>query len=188
MDTYHWDILVTYHCDVVGFFIWDLLVTSWRRTNGTSSLRPHEMSSRHTNKKSWRRTTEKSLGVSFEMYTLLGGAYRETSLPNGPLKMMKNAFYFTLEARFVRKIFKCLYWLFGHVAKGLDSKNEVNFEMYGVKTWSTNNYNIHIAQYLKNWMQPGNENWSVNRTYHEKHFYRKIIHKIRWRNCFQTLF
>ena len=59
-----------------GCFIWDLLETSWRRTDGTSSLRPHETSSRHINKTSWRRTTETSwqrssktsLGVSFETY------------------------------------------------------------------------------------------------------------------------
>ena len=44
----------TYHCDVIGCFIWDLQETSLRRTNGTS----------------WIRTTETSLGVSFE--TCLG--------------------------------------------------------------------------------------------------------------------
>ena len=32
-------------------------------------------------------------------------------------KIMKNAFYFTLKARFVLKIFKFLSWLFGHVEK-----------------------------------------------------------------------
>ena len=30
---------------------------------------------------------------------------------------MKNAFYFTLKALFIDKIFKFLYWLFGHVEK-----------------------------------------------------------------------
>ena len=50
---------------------------------------------------------------------------------NGSLKMhfqfgdkfwqlMKNAFYFTLKALFVIKIFKVLSWLFGHVEKRLD--------------------------------------------------------------------
>ena len=33
------------------------------------------------------------------------------------LKMMKNAFYFILNALFALKIFKFLSWLFGHVAK-----------------------------------------------------------------------
>ena len=37
-----------------------------------------------------------------------------------PLKMMKNAFYFTSKAFFVLKIFKFLSWLFGHVAKQPD--------------------------------------------------------------------
>ena len=34
MDTCHWDVLVTYHWEVVGCFIWDLFETSWRRTVG----------------------------------------------------------------------------------------------------------------------------------------------------------
>ena len=37
-----------------------------------------------------------------------------------PLKMMKNAFYFTSKALFVLTIFKFLSWLFGHVTKQLD--------------------------------------------------------------------
>ena len=37
-----------------------------------------------------------------------------------PLNMMKNAFYFTLKSLFVLKIFKLLFWLFGHVEKRLD--------------------------------------------------------------------
>ena len=67
MDTYHWDVLVTYHWDVFGCFIWDLFETSWRRTDGTSSLRFLQTLSWHTNKTS-RRTTETSLGVLFETY------------------------------------------------------------------------------------------------------------------------
>ena len=34
-----------------------------------------------------------------------------------PLKMMKNAFSFTLKALFILKIVKLLLWLFGHVGK-----------------------------------------------------------------------
>ena len=34
-----------------------------------------------------------------------------------PLKMMKNAFDFTVKALFVLKIFKFLSWLLGHVEK-----------------------------------------------------------------------
>ena len=35
----------------------------------------------------------------------------------GPLKMMKNTFYFVLKALVILKIFKFMYWLFGHVEK-----------------------------------------------------------------------
>ena len=37
-----------------------------------------------------------------------------------PLKMMKNALYFTLKDLFVLKIFKFLSWFFGQVEKRLD--------------------------------------------------------------------
>ena len=46
-----------------------------------------------------------------------------------PLKMIKNAFYFTSKALFVLKIFKFLSWLFGHVAKRLDKKDQVNLKL-----------------------------------------------------------
>ena len=36
---------------------------------------------------------------------------------NSPSNMMKNAFYFILKAPFVLKVFKLLYWIFGHVDK-----------------------------------------------------------------------
>ena len=48
-----------------------------------------------------------------------------------PLKIMRNAFYFTLKALFVLKIFKFLFWLFGHVGKQLDKKTNVDFKFYG---------------------------------------------------------
>ena len=38
---------------------------------------------------------------------------------------MKNAFYFTLKALFVLKIFSFLSWLFGHIEKQLNKKDEV---------------------------------------------------------------
>ena len=60
--------------------------------------------------------------------------------------MMECAFYFI----FVLKIFKPLSRLFGHVEKRLDKKDKVNFEIYDVTAWLTNNYNTHIAQYLTN--------------------------------------
>ena len=38
-------------------------------------------------------------------------------LNESPLKMTENAFYFTIKAFFVLKVFKYLSWLFGHVEK-----------------------------------------------------------------------
>ena len=54
------DVVDTYQRDVVGCIIWDLLETSWRRTDETLLLPPLETSSRRSNKMSWRRTTETS--------------------------------------------------------------------------------------------------------------------------------
>ena len=50
--------------------------------------------------------------------------------------MMKNAFYFTLKALFVLKIFKFLFWLFGHAAKRFDKKEKVNLTFYDVTAFS----------------------------------------------------
>ena len=65
---------------------------------------------------------------------------------------MKNVFYVfyaTVKALFVRKLFKFLYWLFGHIIdKQLDKKAKPNYKIYDIN-WETNNYNAHIVQYLK---------------------------------------
>ena len=66
-----------------------------------------------------------------------------------PLKMMKNAFYFTSKSFFVLKMFKFLSWLFGQVAKRLEWKDKVDFKFLNVTAWLTNNRNTQIAQYLK---------------------------------------
>ena len=63
--------------------------------------------------------------------------------------MMNNAFYFTLKALLVLKIFKFLSCLFGHVEKQLDQKDKVNFKINDVTAWLKNNCNTHVAQYLK---------------------------------------
>ena len=42
-----------------------------------------------------------------------------------PLQMVKNAF----------KILKFLFWLFGHAAKRLDKKDQVNCKFYDVTNW-----------------------------------------------------
>ena len=47
---------------------------------------------------------------------------------------MKNAFYFTLKALFVLKIFKSPSWRFGHVEKRFDWKYKVNFTIFDITT------------------------------------------------------
>ena len=42
---------------------------------------------------------------------------RQVLTTESSVKKIKNAFYFTLKALFVLKIFKFLAWLFGHVKK-----------------------------------------------------------------------
>ena len=61
-------------------------------------------------------------------------------------------------------------------------EDKINFEIYDVTALLTKNYNTHIAQYLTNERQPGNEIWSVNRTFQEKYFYLKIMKKMRQGN------
>ena len=53
-------------------------------------------------------------------------------------------FSFILKALFVLKIFKFLFRLFGHVKKRSDQKDKINFKIYNVTIWLTNNYNAHI--------------------------------------------
>ena len=60
--------------------------------------------------------------------------------------MLKNAFYFTSKALFFLKVFNFLSWLFGRVAKQLDLRDKVNFKIYGVTAWLTNNCNTNIAR------------------------------------------
>ena len=66
-----------------------------------------------------------------------------------------------LKSLFVLEIFTFMSRLFGYVEKRLDKM--VNFKIYDVTDWTTNNWNTHIAQYLKKQRQTDNEIWSVNR-------------------------
>ena len=45
-----------------------------------------------------------------------------------------------------------------------DWKDKVNFKIYDVSTWLTNNCNTHSAQYLGKSREPDNEVSTVNRT------------------------
>ena len=77
--------------------------------------------------------------------------------------MMKDAFYFMFKALSALEIFKFLSRRFAYVGKRLDKKVMVNFKIYDVTDWITDNYNAHIIQYLKNLNHLGNETWSVNK-------------------------
>ena len=67
-----------------------------------------------------------------------------------PLKMMKNAFFFTFKALLLFMIFKILNCCFEClVIKTTWLKDKANFNFYDVTAWLTNNYNTHIDQYLK---------------------------------------
>ena len=69
----------------------------------------------------------------------LSGLRRFLATENS-LKMIKNAFYFTLKALLVLKIFKFRYLKhFGYVEKWLDKKDKVNFRIYDITVWLTNN-------------------------------------------------
>ena len=84
---------------------------------------------------------------------------------------MKNVFfYFMLKALYVLEIFTFLSWFLGYIEKRLDKKTMVNYKIYNVRGWTTNN-NTHIVQYLKKWRQPDNKVWSINRIWHEKYFF-----------------
>ena len=55
---------------------------------------------------------------------------------------------------------KC--FLCWQVEKWLDKKYKVSFKIYDITTWEANNCNTHIARYLKEVKQSGNEIWSVS--------------------------
>ena len=64
-----------------------------------------------------------------------------------PLKSMRNAFYFILKALFVLKtLFVLTFWL---CIKPTWLGSKINFKIYDVTLWLTNDCNTHIAQYLK---------------------------------------
>ena len=60
------------------------------------------------------------------------------------------------------KIFKVFFDFLVMQEKGVEQKYKVNFKIYDVTAWLTNNYNTHIAQYLTKERQPDNEIWSDN--------------------------
>ena len=55
-----------------------------------------------------------------------------------------------LKALFVLEIFTFLSWPFDYVERWFDKKVKVNFKIYYVTDWTTNNYNTHSAQLWRN--------------------------------------
>ena len=66
----------------------------------------------------------------------------------GSAWVMKKAFYFYLKALFIFEIFQFMFWIFGHVGKRLDKKAKVNFNIYDVTNWVTNNCNTYTVRYF----------------------------------------
>ena len=74
---------------------------------------------------------------------------RQFLVPGSSLKMVNNAFYFTLKALFVLKSVNiCLDFLVIH-KNSLIRKIRL-FQNLDVTNSEANNYNTHIGQYLKN--------------------------------------
>ena len=102
--------------------------SSWKPPKGTSSLKLFSKSDSHLLKK----------------FVLFASKKCFICFNERPLKMMENVFYFFLKALFILKIFKFLSQFFGHIEKIGLIRNKVNFKIYDVTTWLTNNYNIQI--------------------------------------------
>ena len=62
---------------------------------------------------------------------------------------MRNTFYFMWKALYVLEIFTLLSQRFGYVENQFDKTVTVNFEIYDVTDWETENYNTYIVKYLK---------------------------------------
>ena len=83
-----------------------------------------------------------------------------------------------LQALCVLKIFTFLSWLFWSCRKTVWKELQGKFQN-DFTNCNTNNYNEHVAKYLKKWRQSDNEIWSVNRVYREKYFSSKIMQTMR---------
>ena len=64
--------------------------------------------------------------------------------------MMRNAFYFMLKLFLLLRYLNFCPNFFNQVEKRLHKKAKVNFKIYDVTNWTTNNNSTHIARYLKN--------------------------------------
>ena len=67
-----------------------------------------------------------------------------------------------IKALFILEVFTFLSWFFGYAEKPLDKKAMVNFKIYDIIDWKTNNYNAHVPNISRKKRQTDNEIWSVN--------------------------
>ena len=63
--------------------------------------------------------------------------------------MMKYVFYFTLKLFFFLIYVNFYPGFFGHERKRFNKESKFNLKIYVVIYWEKNNYNTHVAQYLK---------------------------------------
>ena len=75
--------------------------------------------------------------------------------------MMKNAFDFMLKSSF-RSWDIYIFCPDFFIEKRPGKKSMVNFKIYDITEWTTNNYNTHIVHYLKKQWKADNDIWSAN--------------------------
>ena len=66
-----------------------------------------------------------------------------------PCKNDGKCFLFHLKSAFCSQDIQMFVLTFGHVEKRFDYQNKVNFKIYDVTDWTTNDCNTHIAYYLR---------------------------------------
>ena len=117
----------------------------------TSAITHSYKNIRWMNQANWVRIRTCLIFYSCTFYFLKGilSGLRQFSATESPIKIMKNALYFTWKVLFVLKILELLSWLFDHAKKQLDWEDQVIFKIYDVTTCLTNKCNTHIDQYLK---------------------------------------
>ena len=96
-----------------------------------------------------------------------------------PLKVMKNAFYFTLKALFAPRIFNFLSWICGHAEKQLDEK-DFKILISKFMTSQTRKQTIAIHALLGSSGNKGNQTMKFNQLI--EYTMRKIfLEKLYWK-------
>ena len=83
------------------------------------------------------------LSIEEKIWFYLKGPLSQFVATLNPLKMMKNAFDFTLKLYLFLRYLEFCPDFSRHIGKQLDKK------IYDIANWKTNNYNTHIARYLR---------------------------------------